>query len=47
MGFGWGGWLIAKHAAVEALQRDIQPMSFETLLQTRATQLVFRFSDGY
>ena len=47
LGFGWGGWLIAKHAAVEVLQRDIQPMSFETLLQTRATQLVFRFSDGY
>lgn len=48
-----GRWLIAKHAAVEALQRlhsrqrDIAGMSFETLLQTRATQLLFRFSDGY
>jgi integrase len=48
-----GCWLIAKHAAADALQRlhsrqrDIAGMSFEMLLQTRVTQLVFRFSDGY
>jgi integrase len=47
-----GRWLIAKHAAVEALkrlhgrQRDIQHLSFETLLQTRVQQLVFRYSSG-
>lgn len=48
-----GRWLIAKHAAVEVLQRlhsrqrDIQHLSFETLLQTRVQHLIFRFSDGH
>jgi integrase len=48
-----GRWLIAKHAARAPLQRlhgrqrDICGMSFESLLQSRAQQLVFRFSDGY
>jgi integrase len=47
-----GRWLIAKHAAVavlqrlQARQRDIAGMSFETTLTTRVQHLVFRFSDG-
>ena len=46
-------WLIAKHRAVEVLERlharqkDIAAMSFDELLQSRTKQLVFRFSDGY
>jgi integrase len=48
-----GRWLIAKHRAVEVLQRlharqkDIAEMSFETALSTRIPHLVFRFSDAY
>ena len=46
-------WLIAKHRAAEVLQRlharqqDINDVSFDALLESRAKQLVFRFSDGY
>jgi len=46
-------WLIAKHRSVEVLERlharqkDIAAKSFDELLQSRAKQLVFRFSDGY
>jgi integrase len=48
-----GRWLIAKHRAVEILQRlhtrqkDICELSFETTLQTRIPHLLFRFSDGH
>ena len=48
-----GRWLIAKHRAVEVLQRlharqkDIAAMSFETLFAERVPHLLFRFSDGY
>jgi len=48
-----GRWLIAKHGAVavlqrlQARQRDIAEMSFDTTLQSRVPHLVFRFSDGY
>ncbi len=48
-----GRWLIAKHRAVDVLKRlharqaDISEMSFETTLQTRLPQLLFRFSNGY
>ncbi len=48
-----GRWLIAKHRAVDVLKRlharqlDICEMSFETTLQTRLPQLLFRFSNGY
>ena len=48
-----GRWLIAKHRAVDVLQRlhsrqrDIAEVSFETTLTTRVPQLLFRFSDGY
>ena len=48
-----GRWLIAKHKAVEVLkrlhsrQKDICSMSFETTLESRVPQLLFRFSDGH
>ena len=48
-----GRWLIAKHRAVDVLKRlharqaDISEMSFETTLQTRLPQFLFRFSNGY
>jgi len=48
-----GRWLIAKHRAVEVLQRlharqkDIAAMSLETLFAERVPHLLFRFSDGY
>ncbi len=48
-----GRWLIAKHKAVDVLQRlharqrDINQMSFETTLTTRVPHLLFRFSDGH
>ena len=46
-------WLIAKHRALEVLQRlharqrDITGLSFDELLQSRIKQSVFRFSTGY
>ncbi len=46
-------WLIAKHAAVHALQRlharqrDICEMSFETLFAARVPHLLFRYSNGH
>lgn len=46
-----GRWLIAKHAAVDALrrlharQRDVAAMDFEQLLTSNRSQLVFRTSD--
>jgi integrase len=46
-------WLIAKHRAVDVLQRlhsrqrDMALLSFETTLTTRVPHLLFRFSDGY
>ncbi len=46
-------WLIAKHAAVHALQRlharqrDVCEMSFETTLTTRVSHLLFRYSNGH
>jgi integrase len=46
-----GRWLIAKHAAVEVLQRlharqsDIAAMEFEQLLTSNCSKLVFRTSD--
>ena len=46
-------WLIAKHAAVHALQRlharqrDVCEMSFETLFAARVPHLLFRYSDGH
>jgi len=48
-----GRWLIAKHRAVAvferlaARQRDLEGKSFETILQSRVPQKVFRFSTGY
>ncbi len=48
-----GRWLIAKHKAVEVLQRlhqrqvDIASMSFETLFESRVPHLLFRCGDGY
>ena len=48
-----GRWLIAKHAAVHALQRlharqrDVCEMSFETTLTTRVPHLLFRYSNGH
>jgi len=48
-----GRWLIAKHTAVAvferlaARQRDLEGKSFETILQSRVPQKVFRFSAGY
>jgi integrase len=48
-----GRWLIAKHRAVDVLQRlhsrqrDISDVSFETTLATRVPHLLFRFSNGY
>ena len=48
-----GRWLIAKHKAVEVLQRlhsrqrDIAELSFETTLSQRVPHLLFRFSDGH
>ena len=48
-----GRWLIAKHKAVEVLQRlharqrDICEMPFETVLSARVPHLLFRFSDGH
>ena len=48
-----GRWLIARHRAVEALQRlhvrqkDISGMAFEDLLKSRCEKRVFRFTDGY
>jgi len=48
-----GRWLIAKHRAVAvferlaARQRDLGGKSFETLLESRQKQPVFRFSTGY
>jgi integrase len=46
-------WLIAKHRAVDVLQRlhsrqrDMALLSFETTLTTRVPHLLFRFSNGY
>jgi integrase len=48
-----GRWLIAKHKAVEVLQRlharqrGICELSFETTLESRVPHLLFRFSDGH
>jgi len=48
-----GRWLIAKHRAVEVLQRlhyrqnDIKDISFDELLKTRVPHKLFRFSNGY
>jgi len=48
-----GRWLIAKHRAVAvferlaARQRDLEGKRFETLLESRQKQPVFRFSTGY
>lgn len=48
-----GRWLIAKHRAVAvferlaARQRDLEGKRFETLLESRVPQKVFRFSTGY
>jgi len=48
-----GRWIIAKHKAVEVLQRlharqkDIAALSFETTLTKRVPHLLFRFSDGH
>ena len=48
-----GRWLIAKHAAVNVLQRlhqrqiDIAHLSFEELLSQRVTHKLFRFSSGH
>ena len=48
-----GRWLIAKHRAVDVLQRlharkkDVCQVSFETTLSTRVPKLLFRFSDGH
>jgi len=48
-----GRWLIAKHRAVEVLQRlhtrqaDIAQMGFEELFRARIKQKLFRISDGY
>ncbi|WP_238147468.1 tyrosine-type recombinase/integrase [Limnohabitans sp. Rim28] len=48
-----GRWLIAKHRAVDVLQRlharqkDVCDVPFETTLSTRVPKLLFRFSDGH
>ena len=48
-----GRWLIAKHKAVEALQRlharqaDIAQMGFEEVFRAGIKQKLFRISDGY
>ena len=48
-----GRWLIAKHAAVNVLQRlhqrqtDIAHLSFEELLSQRVTHKLFRFGSGH
>jgi integrase len=48
-----GRWLIAKHRAVDVLQRlharqkDVCQVSFETTLESRVPKLLFRFSDGH
>ncbi len=48
-----GRWLIAKHKAVDVLQRlharqaDIAKMEFEELFRARITHKLFRISDGY
>jgi integrase len=48
-----GRWLIAKHKALDVLQRlqerqkDVCEVSFETTLSTRVPKLLFRFSDGH
>jgi integrase len=48
-----GRWLIARHPAIEVLerlhasQRDIQHLSFDELLAQRCRHRVFRFGSGY
>ena len=48
-----GCWLIARHPAIEVLerlhasQRDIQHLSFDDLLTPRCRHRVFRFGSGY
>jgi integrase len=48
-----GRWLIAKHRAVDVLQRlharqtDVKSIAFEDMLTTRVTHKLFRISDGY
>jgi integrase len=48
-----GRWLIAKHRAVEVLQRlharqtDLKHIAFADLFAERVPHLLFRFSDGY
>ena len=48
-----GRWLIAKHRAVEVLQRlharqtDLKHIEFDSLFAERVPHLLFRFSDGY
>lgn len=48
-----GRWLIAKHRAVDVLlrlqqrQADIKHLTLDTVLSTRVTHKIFRFSTGY
>jgi integrase len=48
-----GRWLIAKHRAVQvferlaARQKDLEGKSFETILNSRQKERVFRFTNGY
>jgi integrase len=48
-----GRWLIAKHRAVEVLQRlharqtDLKHIEFDSLFAERVPHKLFRFSDGY
>jgi integrase len=48
-----GRWLIAKHRAVDVLLRlqqrqdDIKHLTLDTVLSTRVTYKIFRFSNGY
>jgi integrase len=48
-----GRWLIAKHRAVDVLLRlqqrqdDIRHLTLDTVLSTRVTHKIFRFSNGY
>jgi integrase len=48
-----GRWLIAKHRAVDVLQRlharqtDVKTITFEEMLTTRVTHKLFRISTGY
>ncbi len=48
-----GRWLIAKHKALDALQRlhqrqaDIAKMDFEDLFKTRIPHKLFRISNNY